>query len=30
MQPYFEALETANYVPDDTPGHGFDGFITVR
>lgn len=29
MREYFKQVEKCNYLPPGTPGHGFDGFITV-
>jgi choline dehydrogenase len=29
MREYFMKAEKCNYLPQGTPGHGFDGFITV-
>jgi choline dehydrogenase len=30
MRQYLVELENATYVPEGTPGHGFDGYLTVR
>lgn len=30
MRTYFEELERNLYMPENTPGHGFDGYIPVR
>lgn len=29
MRQYFERIETAHYVPADTPGHGYSGYVNV-
>ncbi|KAI1389137.1 putative GMC oxidoreductase [Hypoxylon trugodes] len=29
MRQYFERIETAQYVPADTPGHGYTGYLNV-
>ncbi|OTB08946.1 putative GMC oxidoreductase [Hypoxylon sp. CI-4A] len=29
MRQYFERIETAQYVPPETPGHGYSGYVNV-